>query len=87
GELLFSLGREDEALLCYDEALAAAEAQNANALYLRSAISRAAALNIKGFRDAGISQLEAAVARLPEATPTVDRVLAMELLNRLRGAA
>lgn len=87
GELLFSLGREDEALRCYDEALAAAEAQNANALYLRSAISRAGALNIKGFRDAGISQLEAAVARLPEATPTVDRVLAMELLNRLRGAA
>jgi class 3 adenylate cyclase/predicted ATPase len=87
GELLFSLGRRDAALRCYDEAIAAAEAQNANALYLRAAISKASALADKGLRHSGISQLEAAMARLPEATPTVDTALAADLLNRLRGAA
>ena len=48
GELLSSLGRGEEALRCYDEAIAAAEAQNANALLLRAALSRATAISDAG---------------------------------------
>ncbi len=87
GELLFSLGDNDQALRCYDEAAAAAESQNANALSLRVAISSAAALAEKGMHHAAASQLEKALARLPEATLTSDRLLAVDLLSRLRGSA
>jgi class 3 adenylate cyclase/predicted ATPase len=84
GELLSSLGRKDEAIGCYDEAIIAAEAQNANALYLRSSVSKATVLADTGLRKAGILQLENALARLPERALTADNALATDLLNRLR---
>lgn len=84
GDFLSSLGRGEDALRCYDEAIAAAQSQNANALLLRAATSRAAALADTDLRGAGVSQLETALARIPEATATRDQALAMELLGRLR---
>lgn len=87
GELLSSLGRREMALRCYDEAIATAEAQNANALYLRAAISRANTLADAGIGSAGIAQLETALRRVPEMTSTVDRDAATDLLKRLRGFA
>jgi class 3 adenylate cyclase/predicted ATPase len=84
GDLLSSLHRSEEALRCYDEAIAAAETQNANALVLRAAVSRAAMFADAGHKGAGIPQLEAALARIPEATPTREKGLATELLSRLR---
>lgn len=85
GELLFSLKEGDEALHCYDEAISTAEAQNANALYLRAAISSAALLRDRGLNYAAVSRLEKATARLPEAALTADRALAAGLLKRMQG--
>jgi class 3 adenylate cyclase/predicted ATPase len=84
GDLLSSFGRGEEALRCYDEAITAAEGQNANALLLRAAVSRAAALANTCSRSAGVPQLEAALARIPEVTLTQEKALALDLLNRLQ---
>lgn len=87
GELLASSGRRDEAIRYYDDALVAAEAQDANALYLRVTASKASVFADAGLSETGILQLESALARIPEATPTVDIASAIGLLNSLRGHA
>lgn len=86
GELLASLDRLDEAVSYYDEAITAAKSQNANALLLRAVVSKARALLETSARGAIIIELEEALARIPEASPTPDRISAQELLGRLREA-
>ncbi|MGO4387875.1 AAA family ATPase [Microvirga sp. 2YAF29] len=87
GELFFFLGRNDEALRCYDEAVSTAESQNANALCLRVAISSSPVFVESGLHHDAVARLEKAIANLPEAAPTADRSLAVNLLKRLREAA
>jgi predicted ATPase/class 3 adenylate cyclase len=86
GELLASLGQVEEAIRCYDEAIAAADMQGAYALLLRAAISKAEVVKDMRSKSGVIEDLEGALAKIPEASPTPDTILTLELLKRLREA-
>jgi len=87
GELLVSLGRLEEAVRCYDEAIDAADAQDAHALRLRAVLSKANALADNDMGDGVGAELGDALARIPEGSATPDKALALGLLDRLREAS
>ncbi len=87
GELLTCLSHTEEAVGCYDEAIAAADTQGAHALLLRATISKASALADTDMKRTVAKELESALARIPEASPTSDKALAKELMDRLRRAS
>jgi predicted ATPase len=84
GELLLCLGRNADALLAFDKALAVASAQSAHSLFLRAATSKTALLARSGERSAGSSLLKSAIGSLPEAAATQDRNRATRVLDQLR---
>jgi len=85
GELLSALGQADDAIGCFDEAIAAAGLQNANALLLRAAVSKANVLIGKGMERPAMVELESALMKIPEASPSPDREAALALLAQVRG--